>query len=83
MAAGKPRLLARTSALYDFSSRYHFLTIAEVSRFAHSRGIMEQFFAACQKRDGVAAKRVMEDALEWTLSYLTEDVIETDRTIGA
>jgi DNA-binding GntR family transcriptional regulator len=77
-AAGKPRLLERTSALYDLSSRYHFLTIAEVSRFSQSRSIMEEFFAACQKRDGAAAKRVMEDALQWTLSYLTEDVIEAD-----
>lgn len=77
-AAGKPRLLERTSALYDLSSRYHFLTIAEVSRFSHSRSIMEEFFAACQKRDGDSAKRVMEDALQWTLSYLSEDVIEVD-----
>jgi DNA-binding GntR family transcriptional regulator len=77
-AAGKPRLLERASALYDLSSRYHFLTIAEVSRFSHSRSIMEAFFSACQKRDGASAKRVMEDALQWTLSYLTEDVIEAD-----
>ena len=77
-AAGKPRLLERASALYDLSSRYHFLTIAEVSRFAHSRSIMEAFFAACQKRDGAEAKRVMEDALQWTLSYLSADVIEAD-----
>jgi DNA-binding GntR family transcriptional regulator len=77
-AAGKPRLLERTSALYDLSTRYHFLTIAEVSRFAHSRSIMEQFFAACQQRDGASAKRVMEDALKWTLSYLTKDVVDAD-----
>jgi DNA-binding GntR family transcriptional regulator len=54
------------------------MTIAEVSRFAHSRSIMEAFFEACQRRDGAAAKRTMEDALQWTLSYLTEDVIEAD-----
>jgi DNA-binding GntR family transcriptional regulator len=77
-AAGKPRLLERASALYALSTRYHFLTIAEVSRFSHSRSIMEEFFAACQKRDGASAKRVMEDALQWTLSYLSEDVIEAD-----
>ena len=77
-AAGKPRLLERTSALYGLSTRYHFLTIAEVSRFEHSRSIMEQFFAACQQRDGASAKRVMEDALKWTLSYLTKDVVESD-----
>jgi DNA-binding GntR family transcriptional regulator len=41
---------------------------------------MEEFFAACQGRDGEAAKRVMQDALEWTLSYLTADVIEADTT---
>ncbi len=77
-AAGKPRLLERTSALYDLSTRYHFLTIAEVSRFAHSRSIMEQFFVACQQRDGASAKRVMEDALKWTLSYLRRDVVDAD-----
>jgi DNA-binding GntR family transcriptional regulator len=77
-AAGKPRLLERASALYDLSSRYHYLTIAETMRFAHSRSIMESFFAACQKRDGPAAKRVMEDALQWTLTYLTADVMEAD-----
>jgi DNA-binding GntR family transcriptional regulator len=77
-AAGKPRLLERAQALYDLSSRYHFLTIAEGTRFAQSRAIMEDFFAACQKRDGDEAKRVMEDALQWTLSYLTVDVMEAD-----
>jgi DNA-binding GntR family transcriptional regulator len=77
-AAGKPRLLDRAQALYDLSSRYHFLTIAEGSRFAHSRSIMEAFYAACQHRDGAEAKRVMEDALQWTLSYLSADVLEAD-----
>jgi DNA-binding GntR family transcriptional regulator len=79
-AAAKPRLMERALALYDLSSRYHFLTIAEGSRFAQSRAIMEEFFVACQARDGVAAKRVMQDALQWTLTYLTAAVIEADTT---
>ena len=44
---------------------------------------MERFFAAAQARDGAAAKRVMEDALEWTLSYLLEDVHDADLAAGA
>jgi DNA-binding GntR family transcriptional regulator len=79
-AAGKPRLMERALALYELSSRYHFMTIAEGTRFTRSRGIMEEFFVACQARDAEAAKRVMQDALEWTLSYLTDDVIQADTT---
>jgi len=82
-AAKKPRLLERTSALYHLSMRYHFMTIAEGARFAHSRSIMERFFTAAEARDGAAAKRVMEDALEWTLSYLLEDVHDADLAAGA
>jgi DNA-binding GntR family transcriptional regulator len=77
-AAGKPRLMERALSLYDLSSRYHFLTIAEGERFAQSRAIMEEFFVACQARDGVAARGVMQDALEWTLSYLTDAVLRAD-----
>ncbi len=70
-AAGKPRLLDRFLALYEHSMRYHFLTIADISRFARSRGNMERFFAACRERDGVEAEGVIEEALLWTLSSLT------------
>ncbi len=70
-AAGKPRLLDRFLALYEHSMRYHFLTIADVSRFERSRSNMERFFGACRLRDGLEAERVIEDALLWTLSELT------------
>jgi GntR family transcriptional regulator, rspAB operon transcriptional repressor len=77
-AAGKPRLLERTSALYDLSFRYQFLTIAEISRLAQSRRSLEEFFAACQERNGASAKRVMEDSLKWNLAYLMKRVVEAD-----
>ena len=76
--AGKPRLLDRFLALYDHSMRYHFLTIADVSRFERSRRNMERFYAACRKRDGIEAQGVIEEALLWTLSSLTEAFVAAD-----
>jgi DNA-binding GntR family transcriptional regulator len=73
-AAGKERLLDRFQTLYALSTRYHFLTILDASRFAQSLELMEDFFAACRERDGARAERVMQDALEWTLSYLSDAV---------
>ncbi len=70
-AADRPRLLDRFTALYEHSMRYHFLTLADTSRFDRSRGNMERFFAACRDRDGEAAEHVIREALEWTLTSLT------------
>jgi DNA-binding GntR family transcriptional regulator len=75
-AAGKERLLDRFRTLYDLSTRYHFLTIRDASRFARSLGLMEDFFAACRDRDGARAERVMQGALEWTLSYLSDAIVD-------
>jgi len=69
-AAGKPRLLDRFTALYEHSMRYHFLTLADTSRFDRSRSNMERFFAACRARDGEEAEQVIREALLWTLSSL-------------
>jgi len=77
-AAGKPRLLDRFLGLYEHSMRYHFLTIADVSRFEQSRSNMERFFAACRSRDGLEAERVIQDALLWTLSSLTAAFVAAD-----
>lgn len=77
-AAGKKRLLDRVQTLYDLSTRYHFLTILDVSRFARSFVLMENFFVACRERDGARAERVMQNALDWTLSYLSDAVADAD-----
>lgn len=74
-AAAKPRLLDRLSTLYDHSTRYHFLTIAEGLRFQRSRRYMEQFYEACRDRDGEAAQQVIQEAIAWTLSYLSDAVV--------
>ena len=71
-AAEQPRVFDRFVALYEHSTRYVFLMIADVARFERSRSSMEDFFAACRDRDGVSAQRVIQDALQATLTYLTE-----------
>lgn len=86
-AADKPRLLERLQSLYDHSTRYHFLTIAEIARFKRSRAYMEEFEAACENRDGVGAQRAIQDAQYWTLAYLTEamgniELAETEEGTG-
>ena len=75
-AAEKPCLLERASDLYDLSTRYHYLTIAESPRLARSRHLMEEFFDACESRDGELAQRVMQGALEWTLMYVSQGLTE-------
>jgi DNA-binding GntR family transcriptional regulator len=77
-AAAKPRLLDRFMVLYEHSRRYVFLTIAEASRFQQSRTDMEQFFAACEARDGPAAHRAIQDALQHTLLYLVDAFDRTE-----
>lgn len=79
-AAGRPRLLERLATLYGYSTRYHFLTIAEGQRFERSRQYMEEFFAACRARDGVAAQRTIQEAIAWTLSYLSAAVTNAEQT---
>lgn len=74
-AAGKIHLLERASALYDRSTRYQFLSIADDSEIARSRRSMEALYIACQERDGFAARQTVHDALDWTLSCLTKAIV--------
>jgi DNA-binding GntR family transcriptional regulator len=82
-AAAKPRLLDRFMVLYELSRRYVFLTIADASRFQQSRTDMEAFFAACEARDGVAAHRAIQEALQHTLLYLVVAFDRADSSSGA
>lgn len=77
-AAEKPRLLDRFMGLYEHSRRYVFLTIADASRFKQSRTDMEAFFTACSARDGVAAHKAIQDALQHTLFYLVQAFDKAD-----
>jgi DNA-binding GntR family transcriptional regulator len=76
-AAGRPLLLEKASVLFTRSTRYHFLTIADAARFERSLQYMVDFGTACRRRDGDEAERVMREALEWTLVYLTAQMNET------
>jgi DNA-binding GntR family transcriptional regulator len=80
--AEKPRLLDRFMVLYEHSTRYVFLTIAEASRFKQSRADMEKFFVACEARDGLAAHAAIQDALQHTLLYLVEAFDKADKPTG-
>lgn len=78
-AAQKPRLSDRFRVLSEHSTRYVFLTIADAVRFKQSRTDMEQFFLACEARDGPAAHAGIQNALEHTLTYLMVAFAETER----
>ena len=82
-AAEKPRLFDRFRALYDHSTRYVFLMIADATRLKRSRRDMEAFFVACRKRDGLAAQQAIQVALQTTLSYLSDAFDRTERSPGA
>ena len=71
-AAEKPRLFERFRVLYEHSSRYVFLMIADTKRLRRSREDMEVFCSACQALDGVAAQQAIQAALQTTLSYLSD-----------
>jgi DNA-binding GntR family transcriptional regulator len=71
-AAEKPRLFDRFRVLYEHSSRYVFLMIADPGRLRRSRLDMEVFFEACRARDGLESQQAIQKALQTTLSYLSE-----------
>jgi DNA-binding GntR family transcriptional regulator len=54
------------------STRYHFLSLADASRMTRSAVYMDDFLAACERRNGTRAATIMRESIEWTLDYLTE-----------
>jgi DNA-binding GntR family transcriptional regulator len=81
-AAQKPRLFERFRVLYEHSSRYVFLMIADTKRLRRSREDMEVFCAACRDRDGVAAQDAIQAALQTTLSFLSDAFDDNARTLA-
>lgn len=75
-AAARPRLLGRVETLYRLSARYHFLNLGDKSRMTRSAVYMDDFLAACERRNGTRAASVMRESIEWTLDYLTESVTQ-------
>lgn len=71
-AAERPRLLARVTALFELSHRYHLVNLGDAARLRRSCAFMVAFHDACARGDADGAETVMREAIEWTLLYLTE-----------
>ena len=70
--AGRPRLFEKASELFWRSRRYHLLNLSERDRLEWSLELFVRFFDACRDRDGVRAREITHQGLEWTLDYLVE-----------
>src|SRR5688500_18755501 len=66
-ASGRRRLVEEVERLYWRSERYNRLVLATPERFQESLGRYADFFAACEKNDGLAAERVVQDSLRWAV----------------
>jgi DNA-binding GntR family transcriptional regulator len=67
--AGRPRLLATASQLFERSGRYMFLSV-QGARIDESLELTRSFRDACVDRDGLRAQRAVREALEWTMDYV-------------
>jgi DNA-binding GntR family transcriptional regulator len=76
-AAGRPRLCQTLSQLFDRSARYTFLSIAKDYRFDQSLAFMKEFGEGCRRRDGEKAEKVIREALEWSLEYVSQNLRAT------
>jgi DNA-binding GntR family transcriptional regulator len=66
-AGNRPRLVDEVERLFWRAVRYHRILLATPERFAGSVASHEQFFTACQERDGEAAGIVIEDSVRWSV----------------
>jgi DNA-binding GntR family transcriptional regulator len=75
-AARRPRLLATAASLYKRTGRYTILSLTKEYRFDQSLAYMRQYGQRCRERDGRGAQAVIREALEWSLAYISEALIE-------
>jgi DNA-binding GntR family transcriptional regulator len=75
-AAGRPRLLATATSLYKRTGRYTILSLTKEYRFDQSMEFMRQFGERCRARDGRGAQEVIREALEWSLEYISEALLQ-------
>jgi DNA-binding GntR family transcriptional regulator len=71
-AAGRPRLYRKATELFLRSRRYHLLNLSRRARLEWSQDLFVRFTAACHQRDGIRAREISHEGLEWTLDYLVE-----------
>jgi GntR family transcriptional regulator, rspAB operon transcriptional repressor len=66
-AASRPRLVDEIERLFWRAVRYHRILLSSPERFAASVSTHRRFFDACDQRDGVAAERVVEESVRWSV----------------
>jgi DNA-binding GntR family transcriptional regulator len=66
-ASGRRRLVGEVERLYWRSERYNRLVLSTAQRFQESLGRYADFFAHCEKNDGLAAERAAQDSLRWAV----------------
>lgn len=69
-SSGRARLVEEVERLYRRSERYNRLVLASSERFRESVARFGDFLAACEARDGVAAERIIHQAMRWAVDQL-------------
>ena len=62
-------------------SRYTVLSLTKEYRFDQSLEYMRQFGEHCRARDGRAAQEAIREALEWSLEYISETLIQSGHAV--
>lgn len=79
-AASRPRLVDEIERLFWRAVRYHRILLSTPERFAASVSSHQRFFDACEARDGIAAERVVEDSVLWSVEAFASVLRERDET---
>jgi DNA-binding GntR family transcriptional regulator len=66
-ASGRRRLVEEVERLYWRSERYNRVVLSTPQRFQESLGRYSAFFASCERNDGLAAERGVQDSLRWAV----------------
>ena len=77
-AASRPRLVDEIERLFWRAVRYHRILLSTPERFAASVSTHRRFFDACSERDGVAAERVVEDSVRWSVEAFATVLAERE-----
>ena len=69
-ASGRERLCRNVADLRERAGRYLRVVFNNPSRLEESLEHQRRLFAACERRDGPAAERALQQALRWTLRHI-------------
>jgi DNA-binding GntR family transcriptional regulator len=81
-ASGRARLVAEVERLFWRGERYNRLVLSGEERFRRSVQHYGDFLAACERRDGRGAERVIHASVRWALD-LVLDSLPSEADLGA